>query len=231
MLACLNEAATAYHVPVSAIERVMTAAGRAKSGVGPMGIPQQWLPVLTAYGFSASAVRKSPCWGIAAGTWILAVEKLYADGGRGISARGHFVYPTALPAIPSRFVRWANQASAATGVPAAMILAVAAQESGFHPDAVSDKGAQGLMQFMPGTWVRFGQGSPFDPRDAIFAGARYLRHLELRLKSWPLAVAGYNAGGQAVVDAGYRIPPFRQTQQYVPAVISRFEQYSHKGVQ
>ena len=229
MLACMTEAATAYHVPVPAIERVMTAAGRAKSGVGPMGIPQQWLPVLTAYGFSASAVRKSPCWGIAAGTWILAVEKLYADGGRGISARGHFVYPTALPAIPSRFVRWANQASAATGVPAAMILAVAAQESGFHPDAVSDKGAQGLMQFMPATAQRFGLRDPFDPRASIFAGARYLRDLALKFHSWKLALAGYNAGGQAVIDAGYRIPPYRQTEQYVPSVLGKYQWIAGKG--
>ncbi len=191
-----------------------------------MGIPAQWLPVLVAYGFSVSAVRSTPCWGIAAGAWILAVERLYAGAGNGISARGHFVYPSALPSIPARYAQWANQASARTGVPAAMILAVAAQESGFNPDAVSPKGAQGLMQFMPGTWVRFGHGSPFDPKAAIFAGAAYLRHLALKLRSWPLAIAGYNAGGQAVVNAGYQIPPFRQTQNYVPAVLAHYQQIS-----
>lgn len=188
-----------------------------------MGIPAQWLPVLAAYGFPVNAVRKDPCWGIAAGAWILAVERMYAGGGDGVSARGHFVYPNALPSIPARYAQWANQASASTGVPAAMILAVAAQESGFNPGAVSPKGAQGLMQFMPGTWDRFGQGSPFDPKEAIFAGARYLRHLALKLGSWPLAIAGYNAGGQAVVNAGYRIPPYRETQNYVPAVLAKYQ--------
>ena len=227
MLACVAEAATAYHVPVPAIERVLTAAthtGTPSAGIGPMGIPAQWLSVLAAYGFPVEAVRNDPCWGIAAGAWILAVERMYAGGGNGVSARGHFVYPGALPSIPTRYVQWANQASASTGVPAAMILAVAAQESGFNPNAISPKGAQCLMQFMPGTWVRFGHGSPFDPKEAIFAGARYLRHLALKLGSWPLAIAGYNAGGQAVVDAGYRIPPYRQTQNYVPAVLTRYSE-------
>jgi len=230
MLACVAQVAAAYHVPVLAIERVMEAAKETGTGIGPMGIPAQWLPVLGAHAFPVAAIRKDPCWGIAAGAWILGVEKLYADGGR-VSARGSFVYPSAIPAIPSRYTQWANAASAQTGVPAALILAVAAQESGFNPTAVSDKGAQGLMQFMPGTWARFGVGSPFDAKDAIFAGARYLKVLRKELGSWKLAIAGYNAGGQAVVNAGYQIPPFPQTRHYVPAVISRFERYSNKGVQ
>ncbi len=218
-LACVNEVASAYRVPVPAIERVITAASKAQ-GIGPMGIPAQWLPVLDAYGFPIAQVRKNPCWGVAAGTWILAVERMYSEGT--VSVRGHFVYPTSVPSIPAEDIRWANEASVQTQVPAALILAVAAQESGFDPDAVSPKGAQGLMQFMPGTWARFGQGSPFNPKDAIFAGARYLRYLALRLHSWKLALAGYNAGGHAVVAAGYHIPPFRQTQEYVPSVLGRY---------
>lgn len=225
MLACVTEAATAYHVPVPAIERVLTAAGRAK-GIGPMGIPKQWLPVLATYGFPVSSVRRNACWGIAAGTWILAVETRYQKGNTGQYAHDNGAYPSQLAAIPQQDVRWANQAASQTQVPASLILAVAAQESGFNPDAVSPKGAQGLMQFMPGTWVRFGQGSPFDPKAAIFAGARYLRHLALKLRSWPLAIAGYNAGGQAVVNAGYRIPPYRETQNYVPAVLAHYQQIS-----
>jgi soluble lytic murein transglycosylase-like protein len=225
MLACTAEVSTAYQVSTPAIERVLDAAKSAHAGVGPMGIPAAWLPVLGAYGFPVDAVRKDPCWGIAAGTWILAVERMYAGKERpGVSAHGSFVYPSALPSIPTRYAQWANQAADATGVPAAMILAVAAQESGFNPDAVSPKGAQGLMQFMPATWARYGQGSPFDPKAAIFAGAAYLRHLALKLGSWPLAIAGYNAGGQAVVNAGYRIPPYRETQHYVPAVLSHYQQ-------
>uniref|UniRef100_E6QB60 Transglycosylase SLT domain-containing protein n=1 Tax=mine drainage metagenome TaxID=410659 RepID=E6QB60_9ZZZZ len=223
MLACIAEAATAYHVPVPAIERVLEAArgrdGTPSAGIGPMGIPAQWLPVVGAYGFPLNLVRKDACWGIAVGTWILAVETMYAHpNGQNNGA----AYPTRLGAIPQQDVRWADQAAAETRVPAAMILAVAAQESGFNPGAVSPVGAQGLMQFMPGTWGRFGQGSPFNPKEAIFAGARYLRHLALKLHSWPLAIAGYNAGGQAVVNAGYRIPPYRETQNYVPEVLAKY---------
>ena len=225
MLACVAEAATAYHVPVPAIERVLTAAGRAK-GIGPMGIPKQWLPVLTAYGFPVSAVRRNACWGIAAGTWILAVETRYQKGNIGQYAHDNGAYPSQLGAIPQQDVRWANQAASQTQVPASLILAVAAQESGFNPGAVSPKGAQGLMQFMPGTWARYGHGSPYNPKAAIFAGAAYLRHLALKLGSWPLAIAGYNAGGQAVINAGYRVPPFQETQNYVPAVLAHYQQIS-----
>ena len=224
MLACVTEAATAYHVPVPAIERVLTAAGHAK-GVGPMAVPSQWMSVLGAYGFPVNLVRRNACWGIAAGTWILAVETKYQKRTTGQNAHCNgTVYPSQLGAIPQQDVRWANQAASQTQVPASLILAVAAQESGFNPGAMSPKGAQGLMQFMPGTWVRYGQGSPFNPKAAIFAGARYLRHLALKLGSWPLAIAGYNAGGQAVINAGYRIPPFQETQNYVPAVLAHYRQ-------
>lgn len=220
MLACVTEAATAYHVPVLAIQRVMQAA-KGGSGIGPMGIPAAWMPVLGTYGFPERRVRSQPCWGVAAGAWILAVESLYAVNR---FSGGTPVYPTRLGNIPSQDIRWANAASSQTGVPAALILAVAAQESGFDPDAVSDKGAQGLMQFMPGTAARFGLRNPFDPKAAIFAGARYLRVLYQELGSWKLALAGYNAGERSVVDAGYHIPPFRQTQKYVPDVLAHYQQ-------
>lgn len=223
MIACITEAATAYHVPVPAIERVLAAAKHSLGGNGPMGIQAQWMPVLGAYGFPVATVRTDPCWGIAAGTWILAVERMYRDSS-GVRTKGHFVYPSALPSISDRIVKYANQAAEATGVSASMLLAVAAQESGFDPNAVSSTGAQGLMQFMPATWARYGQGSPFDAQAAMLAGARYLRHLDMEFHSWPLALAGYNAGGQAVKNADYHIPPFRQTQKYVPAVLERYRQ-------
>ncbi len=227
MFSCIAEVSTAYQVPVPAIERVLASAKSVHDGIGPMGIPAAWMPVLGAYGFPVDAVRKDACWGIAAGAWILAVERLENSGVP--AARGRFVYPSAIRSIPHRYVQYANQAAAATGVSASLILAVAAQESGFNPYAVSPKGAQGLMQFMPGTWARFGHGSPFDPKEAIFAGAAYLRELALKLGSWPLAIAGYNAGGQAVVNAGYRIPPYRQTQNYVPAVLAKYQRLAGAG--
>lgn len=230
MLTCVTEAATAYHVPVPAIERVLLAARHA-SGVGPMAVPSQWMSVLGAYGFPVNMVRRNACWGIAAGTWILAVETTYQKGttGQNLHYSGA-VYPSHIGAIPQQDVRWANAAAAENHIPAPLLLAVAAQESGFNANAVSPKGAQGLMQFMPRTWARYGVladgrlGSPFNPKEALFAGAAYLRHLALKLGSWPLAIAGYNAGGQAVINAGYRIPSFQETQNYVPAVLARYRQ-------
>ena len=241
MLSCIAPIAAAYGVPVAAIERVIEAAhGRTseagQSGIGPMGIPPAWLPVLGAYGFSESAIRKdpsqggNPCWGIAAGAWILAVESMYQSGASGRNAYNSAVYPSHNGSIPQQDVRWANQAAAENHIPAPLLLAVAAQESGFNANAVSSKGAQGLMQFMPETWARYGVladgrlGNPFNPKEALFAGAAYLRHLALKLGSWPLAIAGYNAGGQAVINAGYRIPPFQETQNYVPAVLAHYRQ-------
>ncbi len=225
MLPCITEVSTAYHVPVPAIERVLASAKTVHGGIGPMGIPAAWMPVLKAYGFPINKVRKDTFWGIAAGTWILAVETMYTHP----HGYHHVIYPTHIGSIPKQDVQYADEASAATGVSASLILAIAAQESGFNPRAVSSAGAQGMMQFMPGTWARFGHGSPFDPKDAIFAGAAYLRHLALKLGSWPLAIAGYNAGGHAVVNAGYRIPPYRQTQNYVPAVLAKYQRLAGAG--
>ncbi|MDD2748861.1 MAG: transglycosylase SLT domain-containing protein [Acidithiobacillus sp.] len=235
MLACIADASTAYHVPVPAIERVLnavksgqgTSSTKSASGLGPMGIPLQWLPILVNYRFPENLVRHNACWGIAAGTWILAVEKMYAHGSAQIPpVHGHYMYPPSLPAIPEKVIQAAHQAARKTGVPASMLLAVAAQESGFDPNVVSPTGAQGLMQFEPQAWAHYGHGSPFNPQAAMLAGAQYLRHLALEFHSWPLALAGYNAGGQAVKNAGYRIPPFRQTQNYVPAVLGYYQKFS-----
>lgn len=230
MLACVTEAAAAYHVPVPAIKRVLNAAKGQSStaSIGPMGIPAVWMPVLGAYGFSVRLVRGNPCWGIAAGAWILAVERMEQGGATGLPVFRGRAYPTRLGSIPAADRRYAQDASRATGVPASLLLAVAAQESGFDPDAVSNRGAQGLMQFIPATWSHYGRGSPFNPKAAMLAGAKYLRHLALEFHSWRLALAAYNAGGGAVRQWG-GIPPYQQTQEYVPAVLSRAQAFSGTG--
>src|SRR5882672_684244 len=98
-----------------------------------------------------------------------------------------------------------------------LIDAVIAVESGYNARAVSPKGALGLMQLMPATAQRFGVANALDPRENVRGGARYLKWLlgffgnDLRL-----ALAAYNAGESAVVEAGYRIPPYFETQRYVP---------------
>lgn len=109
-------------------------------------------------------------------------------------------------------------------VPVHLLHAVISVESGYDAKAVSRKGAQGLMQLMPETARRFGVADPFDPRENVRGGALYLKWLlDAFSGDLSLALAGYNAGEQAVIRAGYRIPPYAETQRYVPRVMARLQ--------
>jgi soluble lytic murein transglycosylase-like protein len=109
-------------------------------------------------------------------------------------------------------------------VPVRLLHAVISVESDYDANAVSPKGAQGLMQLMPATARRFGVEDPFDPRENVRGGALYLKWLlDLFGGDLHLAIAAYNAGEQAVIKAGYRIPPYSETQKYVPRVMSRLQ--------
>lgn len=108
----------------------------------------------------------------------------------------------------------------------ALLQAVIAVESGYNPRAVSHKGAKGLMQLMPETARRYGVTDIFDPAQNIKGGAQYLRDLMQKFNNdVPLALAAYNAGEAAIVQYGHRIPPFRETMQYVPKVLDAYQQY------
>ncbi|GID96850.1 transglycosylase SLT domain-containing protein [Amorphoplanes digitatis] len=98
-----------------------------------------------------------------------------------------------------------------------LLAAVAKVESGYNPKAVSPAGAQGLMQLMPGTARGLGVDNSFDPRQAINGAAKLLSSHLKEFKSLPLALAAYNAGGGSVHKYG-GIPPFSETQAYVPKV-------------
>jgi soluble lytic murein transglycosylase len=96
-------------------------------------------------------------------------------------------------------------------------------ESYFNPRAVSKKGAMGLMQLMPGTAQLLGVQEPFNPRENIHGGCRYLRMLiDSFGGSLPLALAAYNAGPQRVVACGYRVPEITETQEFLTRVIGRY---------
>lgn len=104
-----------------------------------------------------------------------------------------------------------------------LLHAVITTESSYNPKAVSSKGARGLMQIMPATGQRFGAKDLFDPKENIRAGAKYLRWLlDLFNDDVELALAGYNAGEQAVIKAGYRVPPYAETLRYVPKVLNNY---------
>lgn len=109
-------------------------------------------------------------------------------------------------------------AGATHGIQPSVLAAVAKTESAFDPTAVSHAGAQGLMQFMPATAADLGV-DPFDPASAIDGAARYLSQNLRRFGSLELALAAYNAGPGAVQQYG-GIPPFAETQAYVPKVLA-----------
>jgi soluble lytic murein transglycosylase-like protein len=127
----------------------------------------------------------------------------------------------------SRFGDIISEAGRKWNVQPELLQAIIAVESGFNPRAVSRKGARGLMQLMPETARRFATGDLFDPRTNVHAGAQYLRLLlDLFGGNIELALAAYNAGENAVIRAGYRIPAFAETQSYVPAVMAHYRRLS-----
>jgi soluble lytic murein transglycosylase-like protein len=102
-----------------------------------------------------------------------------------------------------------------------LLRAVIEQESGFHPCAVSPKGAKGLMQLMPDTAGQFGVTDPLDITQNIQAGARYLKQLLDRYKGdLPQALGAYNAGPTAVDQAG-GIPNIPETREYVKSIMKK----------
>jgi len=105
-----------------------------------------------------------------------------------------------------------------------LLYAIMHQESTFKPRAMSNKGARGLMQLMPGTAARFGVTSIWDPKQNIEGGTRYMRFLlDMFDGDVRLALAGYNAGEGAVIKYGLRIPPYSETQEYVRRISKRYD--------
>jgi Zn-finger nucleic acid-binding protein len=110
------------------------------------------------------------------------------------------------------------------GVDPYLIFLVMEQESHFNTRALSPKGARGLMQLMPGTAVRFGVRRPHDAGQNISGGTRYLRELLNRFNNRvDLVLASYNAGEGAVIKFGHRVPPYRETRNYVKKISYRYK--------
>ncbi len=111
----------------------------------------------------------------------------------------------------------AKAAAAKYAVPEDLFLRLVQQESGWNPDATSNKGAKGLAQLMPGTAAKLGVDID-DPQQNLEGGARYLRLMYDKFGTWRLALAAYNAGPGAVEKHG-GVPPFDETKNYVAVIL------------
>lgn len=128
----------------------------------------------------------------------------------------------ARPATPSEVHAWIEDAAKNFEISPLLVDSVIQVESNYNPFAVSSKGAQGLMQLMPSTARRFGVENPFDPRQNIQGGVRYLKFLKDTFQDDQLALAAYNAGEKAV--AKYTgVPPYPETVSYVAKVRKKYE--------
>ncbi|MGQ7817199.1 lytic transglycosylase domain-containing protein [Metapseudomonas furukawaii] len=144
------------------------------------------------------------------------------------------VAPTrALPTPPARRSRYGlivAQAAFDYDLPAELLHAVIQTESNYDPVALSPKGAAGLMQLMPDTARDLGVRDVFDPTANVRGGARYLKRLMRQFDNdLSLALAAYNAGPGAVLAHGRAIPPYPETQRYVPSVLGHYQRLQAAG--
>ncbi len=221
--ACLIQASNDYHMNVATVESYYRAAylhGQ-NGSVGVMHIPEVWLPILKEAGFPEWQVRYKKCWNIGAGVWILsALSKNHSSGSQ--YQINYVLHKGYIPQLPRAYLPYIDGAARRYHVEPSLIEAVMAQESGFDPRAVSPAGAEGLMQMIPATAQRYHVSNPFSPRQSIYGGTAYLAHLLREFHdNVAFALAGYNAGGGAV-KAWHGIPPYKQTENYVPAVLDKY---------
>jgi soluble lytic murein transglycosylase-like protein len=146
-------------------------------------------------------------------------------------AKERKIAPASLPNKVSKnlskneYSPWIQAAATRYRLPEALLHAVIQVESNYNPNAVSPKGATGLMQLMPGTGKQYGVTELTDPQSNIEGGAKYLRFLlDLFNQDLSLALAGYNAGENAVKRYNNTIPPYAETQDYVKKVTQLYQQ-------
>jgi soluble lytic murein transglycosylase-like protein len=130
-----------------------------------------------------------------------------------------------VPLNTSSFVSQIRSAAVYNAVDEALIRAIIHAESAYHSDAVSPKGAQGLMQLMPATQTELNVRNPFDPAHNIAGGVRYLSSLLTEFEgNVTLAAAAYNAGPGAVRRYG-GVPPYEETKEYVRRIKILYRRY------
>ncbi len=149
--------------------------------------------------------------------------------GASAETRARYLETARDPARYARFDAFIREAAALYQLPEALLRAVIRQESDFNPFSVSSSGALGLMQLLPSTAASMTVQDPFDPRQNILGGARYLRVLANTFNGdLILTLAAYNAGSGAVIRYG-TVPPYDETQHYVRQVIRYYYQYRAQG--
>ncbi len=179
--------------------------------------------VLVASAASGTAWAQIYSWRDANGTLVLS-DHPPASATGGIrtfavpKAEGIRVTKPGARTYPNLYDDLIEQHARDQGVRPDLVRAVIQVESGFNPRAVSRKGARGLMQLMPRTAFLLGVRNPFDPAENIRAGVTYLRQLLDKYRNEELALAAYNAGETAVGRYGNRVPPYRETRDYVRRV-------------
>jgi soluble lytic murein transglycosylase-like protein len=133
-----------------------------------------------------------------------------------------FGLPRGVDITRGQYADLINEVARDEGVDPELVRAIVKAESNFEQNAVSRKGAQGLMQLMPGTAWRYAIRNAFDPKENIRGGVRYLRNLhDLFPGRLPLVLAAYNAGENAVLRYN-GIPPYRETRTYVSRVLGYY---------
>ena len=129
--------------------------------------------------------------------------------------------------LTSPYDAYFQEAAQTYNVPVALLIAMGKVESDFNPNATSGVGAIGIMQLMPSTAASLGVSDPYDPRQNIMGGAKYIAGNIEQFKNYSngleLAIAAYNAGPGAVIQYGYQIPPYEETQNYVKKVLGYVE--------
>jgi len=155
--------------------------------------------------------------------WKRASKKLIKENSKRLIATGrrkHAVPPKKLSVRRNRYASLIEGAARRYNLHPELLHAVIRAESAYNPSAVSSAGAIGLMQLMPATAARYNVSDIYDPAQNVRGGAQYLRFLlDMFEHDLRLALAGYNAGENAVVKYGNRIPPYPETQKYVRKVM------------
>jgi soluble lytic murein transglycosylase-like protein len=197
-----------------------------------------WLPVLgflalltTTFApaaFASSLYRRVDEEGVTHFTNAPTDPRFKRVGGLSGTAQGWLRLPEV---VRTRYSEEIREIAARHGVDADLVEAVIRAESAFNPRAVSNKGAQGLMQLMPRTASALGVRNVFDPYQNIEGGVRHLRYLLDRYPgNVPLALAAYNAGEKAV-DYYRGIPPYAETTQYVQKILGQSPSLGSGGSQ